>query len=767
MKKKLRLIYFFFSLSLVVSKLPAQEVFATFDGQLFTIDINTCETNQVLLDRAINLITWHPNGKMYASGFPGTNESKNLYEVNLDNGTTTLVAVFPSPEELISELSVGADGKIYTFNLDHHTSYDPMTGQADNIQGAGTLASGMTYYEDELLFSNPFDGLFSADITAFANHTLIFPFSAFEENLFMEGLFSIRHSCDSTTLYGAMRNLSNEDFIYQINIDEQSVELNCPILQGQISSIASPLEFYEPPCLFTIDLDADDSSGATDEDYLVDTTCLIQDARISDEDLSIELDNGNIDSVLIFMSAINSFPNEVLSIGGATNLNVVGDNTAAVQLSTNGTSMTGDFINGIQMLRLSSPETNPVAGVRKVGVVGWADGLQSDTAWACIPVFPLTPSAGGDASLVLCPEDEPVLLYELLGSAAASGGIWQPNLGTAEGVFDPEVQPEGTYIYIQTGGNDCPADTAIVQVQVGDMPNFDLGLDTNICAGTNLILQVDLSEVVYQWQDGSTANSFLVTENGVYGLEVTTPEGCNARDTIEVTFVEEVSVSEEIHICEGDSYDFEGMQLRRDTSICRVFPTENACDSIWCLNLVVDLNPIVDLGSNQDIDIGESISISAFTDPQNPTTVEWTPDDYLDCNTCLEVVSTPQEDITYTLRITDENGCVGIDEIDIRLLQKQQVFFPNVFTPNDDEINDYFTAYGQQGAFEVTLLRIFNRWGAVVFEGQNFSPGDKKGFWDGQYKGKPAPSGVYIYQATISWPNGEVELKSGDLTLVR
>lgn len=751
----------------MVSELSGQEIFATFDGQLFTIDVSTCEKTQVPLDREINLITWHPNGKMYAAGSPGVGESKNLYEVNLDNGTTTLVAVLPSPVDLFSELSVGADGKIYTFNLDHHTSYDPLTGQVENIQGAGTLATGMTYFENELLFSNPFDGLYSADIVEFANHTLVFPFSAFEENLFMEGLFSIRYSCDSTALYSIIQNLNNEHFIYQVNIEEQSVELNCPILQGLVGSVASPLEFYEPPCVFTIDLDTDDNSGATDEDYLADTTCLIQDTRISDEDLSIELDNGSIDSIIIFIPATNGFPNEVLTIGGASNLNVIGDNTAAIQLLTNGTSTTDDFINTIQMLRLHSQETNPLVGVRKVGVVGWAEGLQSDTAWACIPVFPLTPSAGVDADLVLCPDDEPIFLFELLGSAAATGGVWVPNLGTAEGVFDPDLQSDGTYLYIQMGANDCPADTAIVQVQVGVIPNLDLGQDTSICVGSNLILEVDLSEVTYLWQDGSTANSFLVTENGLYGLEVTTPEGCSERDSIEVTFGEGASVSDEVHICEGDSYNFEGMQLRRDTSICRVFPTENACDSIWCLNLVVDPNPIVDLGSDQEVEVGESISISALTDVQNPVTVEWMPDDYLDCNTCLEVVSIPQEDITYAVSIMDENGCVGTDEIEISLLLQQQVFFPNVFTPNDDEINDYFTAYGQQNAFEVTLLRIFNRWGALIFEMQNFSPGDMNGQWNGNYKGKPAPSGVYIYQATISWPNGQVELKSGDVTLVR
>jgi gliding motility-associated-like protein len=71
---------------------------------------------------------------------------------------------------------------------------------------------------------------------------------------------------------------------------------------------------------------------------------------------------------------------------------------------------------------------------------------------------------------------------------------------------------------------------------------------------------------------------------------------------------------------------------------------------------------------------------------------------------------------------------------------RNDVFTPNAFTPNGDNLNDQFQIFGDP-CKEGAHLQIFNRWGSKVFEtDQPF-----KEFWDGNVAGEPAPGGVYTY----------------------
>jgi len=87
--------------------------------------------------------------------------------------------------------------------------------------------------------------------------------------------------------------------------------------------------------------------------------------------------------------------------------------------------------------------------------------------------------------------------------------------------------------------------------------------------------------------------------------------------------------------------------------------------------------------------------------------------------------------------------------------------FPNAFTPNGDGTNDQFSLLSNC-PMESYQLRIFNRWGQLVFETEQADQG-----WDGTFEGKAAPSEVYYYTATISDPNGNLEQRQGDLSLLR
>jgi gliding motility-associated-like protein len=86
------------------------------------------------------------------------------------------------------------------------------------------------------------------------------------------------------------------------------------------------------------------------------------------------------------------------------------------------------------------------------------------------------------------------------------------------------------------------------------------------------------------------------------------------------------------------------------------------------------------------------------------------------------------------------------------------VFIPNAFTPNGDGINDTFGVKGE--GIENFAIRIYNRWGEVVFESDN-----PKKQWDGTYQGKPVKDGTYVYQYSASGIGSGT--KTGSVTVVR
>ncbi|MBS1566331.1 MAG: gliding motility-associated C-terminal domain-containing protein, partial [Bacteroidetes bacterium] len=87
------------------------------------------------------------------------------------------------------------------------------------------------------------------------------------------------------------------------------------------------------------------------------------------------------------------------------------------------------------------------------------------------------------------------------------------------------------------------------------------------------------------------------------------------------------------------------------------------------------------------------------------------------------------------------------------------VFIPGAFTPNGDGTNDVFKVYSN--LISTMDMKIFNQWGELIFSTSN--PGDG---WDGTYKGRKQPAGVYIYAIRIKLVDGTDMMRKGSLTLI-
>jgi gliding motility-associated-like protein len=89
---------------------------------------------------------------------------------------------------------------------------------------------------------------------------------------------------------------------------------------------------------------------------------------------------------------------------------------------------------------------------------------------------------------------------------------------------------------------------------------------------------------------------------------------------------------------------------------------------------------------------------------------------------------------------------------------------PNVFTPNGDNMNDYFLPrqWLSKGVTYFKMI-IYNRWGQEIYSTTKV---DGRG-WDGKFNGVDQPQGVFVYTIDVKFKDGTSEKKQGNVTLLR
>lgn len=199
---------------------------------------------------------------------------------------------------------------------------------------------------------------------------------------------------------------------------------------------------------------------------------------------------------------------------------------------------------------------------------------------------------------------------------------------------------------------------------------------------------------------------------------------------------------------------------------------QKGCQSTLIVSLM-DPNPIiVDAGLDSLVELGNTIDLEGNvieTDRMYEIIWDWdTENSEVSCTNCLDPTVRPAGQTQFTLTVIDEFGCIYTDVVNIGVDPNYPIYIPNVFSPNNDGYNDFFTAFGGIAIDFIVELKIFDRWGNLVFLGNNFLPNDPAGGWDGNYRGSPAASGVYAYMFDVQFiDNGPPIKYAGDITLLR
>lgn len=162
---------------------------------------------------------------------------------------------------------------------------------------------------------------------------------------------------------------------------------------------------------------------------------------------------------------------------------------------------------------------------------------------------------------------------------------------------------------------------------------------------------------------------------------------------------------------------------------------------------------------------GEPFVLKAET-TRAVVSARWQPEYANDqCGTsCLNYIVRPEYSTIYSVTVADARGCTASDTVAAGVLP--HVYAPNVIHPAVENVNSRFMLYTREPV-PLQWLRIYDRWGSLVFETHDIMTNDPAPGWDGYAEQRMAPPGVYVFIASLEYLPGRTFLLKGDLTLIR
>jgi gliding motility-associated-like protein len=200
--------------------------------------------------------------------------------------------------------------------------------------------------------------------------------------------------------------------------------------------------------------------------------------------------------------------------------------------------------------------------------------------------------------------------------------------------------------------------------------------------------------------------------------------------------------------------------------------TATLTDSAGCFTSSADIKvyvkslPTVDAGPDQTYPYNSGFSLSpAYSN--NISTYNWTPSSLLTCNSCAFPKGVASSTTTYLINVTSDSGCIAKDTITIFVECKDaNLLMPTAFTPNNDNLNDYFYPVGR-GIKSIVRFSIYDRYGKLVYEAKNFPPNDKSFGWNGKINTMDQSTSVFVYYIEALCDVGEKLYKKGSVVLIR
>ncbi len=200
-------------------------------------------------------------------------------------------------------------------------------------------------------------------------------------------------------------------------------------------------------------------------------------------------------------------------------------------------------------------------------------------------------------------------------------------------------------------------------------------------------------------------------------------------------------------------------------------------DSLGCFTdtiiAVSEPDPIlVDLGDDITVNLGDATTTleADYTSVLPVVSFDWSPVEDANCLVpdCSSVTVDPIKDQTFIVSLTDENGCVGDDDINVFVREVRDVFMPNIFSPIGPQSERTIMVFAGPSAEMINYYNIYDRWGNEVYSVSDIEPEDAVNYgWDGAVNGRQSVMGVYVSIASIRFKDGKDYIFTQDVTLIR
>ncbi len=358
------------------------------------------------------------------------------------------------------------------------------------------------------------------------------------------------------------------------------------------------------------------------------------------------------------------------------------------------------------------------------------------------------------------------------------------------------------YLFEISDGSGCPPVTLTATEYCSCTPDIraEISIEENIsCPGeADGSLSVNnvngLAPFVFNWDTGNTGTDISGLPTGTYTVTMTDANACTRIDSFFLSQPDSISADIEgiTTTCHGDA---DGMielsSVRGGTgeysfgieNLVTEYPDEifynleggeytviitdaNGCTGTQMVEVPEPEKLIVDLGDDVTLDLGDSIDLIAFANLPIDS-ILWTPEELMDCTNCMVQNVKPFLSTRYSIAVSNDAGCKSEDDIRIFIDNNPQVYIPNAFSPNGDGNNDFFTVYGGSSVTKIHTIQVFSRWGEVLYSNDELELNNEEEGWNGKFKGRQMPSGVYTYFTEIEFVDGSRELFKGSVNLLR
>jgi gliding motility-associated-like protein len=585
--------------------LHAQEYFSLggFNVHAFDIDASNNCTSTPIADwpnPAVSGMTMTPDGGLYFLT-EGIFSEDRIYRMDIATGNYDLVFTLPYyPNYSYVGLVAINNDIFYTqspdsflIRIDLSTNTSVQLGPLNFKLYEICLFEGEIYFVHHDINENPLS-IRRLNVTDPANSELVVEISGIDDVI---GGITASHMCNTLVM------LSSLPFPYElhyINLLDGSIIDVCVPNPTQLQ-ITSMNEFEVPICGVYLDLDEDDSSGATDVNFNSDPyTCLNTTVHIADDDVVIVSDD-EIGSMTIELTGfVPDDPLEILNMAiDIPAIDVIGNNTNAITLINAGGATVEQFKEALREIYYINDTPIPTAGERTVVVqFTTAAGSTSNEATAFIEVLTL-PDVEVDLGpdITVCPD----VLVAL--NAGNPGSTYEWSSGESTQVI--EVNGEGMYSVTVTKPGHCPG---IDTVELVHLPAFNVSLtgDDAQCEGEIVTLSVStdidfpvdfeisvtpggplsFADVVgsFTFQHSLLGNTFFEITNIASSNELclATFDSTHAIEAY-ATYMHDV-----VHvICDGHNIEIDGEEYDEEGLYVIPLTSAQGCDSVIMLTLIV------------------------------------------------------------------------------------------------------------------------------------------------------------------------------------